>query len=300
MTIQAEMRTRQAEIEKQYSRKSIRTRIIDDIEQDHLVFKRMVEEIDQYRKGSYYTSKANRIKKLAAYTNEDLAAEVLIAVLPIKEISPIQAVATRIGASLRELELLDGVKVAAELLAVTEVSGCFSIYHTVDYENNTGTMGIRANYSLNAETAAFIDQTMYLPPMVCKPVKWKSNTNGGHLQGSSSILLGHLNHHEQQQAIDVINILQSIPWTLNSMIEFVEEPSKDLDTDQKVKQFELMAEQSSEVYKQLINNGNQFYFVWKYDKRGRMYSQGYHCNLQSTEYKKAILEFAEKEYVVID
>lgn len=300
MTIQAEMKTRQAEIEKQYGRKSIRGRIIDDINPDHLVFKQMTGAIDNYRKGSYYTSKANRIKKLHDYTNEELAAEVLIAVLPIKDISPIQAVATRIGAALKELELLDGVKVASELLAVTEASGCFSIYHTMDFENNTGTMGIRANYALNPETAAFVAQTMYLPPMVCKPVKWKSNSNGGHLQGSSSILLGHLNHHEEKQALDVVNTLQGIAWSLNSMIEFVEVPSKDLDTDEKRRQFEEMAEQSTQVYKQLINNGNEFYFVWKYDKRGRMYSQGYHCNLQSTEYKKAILEFADKEYVAID
>lgn len=293
-------RINQAEIEQQYSRKSIRKRVIDDIDRDHLVVKRMTEEIDKYRTGTYYNSKANRIRKIRDISSEDLAAEVLVAVLPIREVSPIQAVCTRIGASLKDLELLEGIKVAAELLAVTELSGAFTIYHMADCENGTGTMAIRGNYTLEPKTMAFIEQTKYLPPMVCEPVPWVGNTNGGHLQGSSSVLLGHLNHHDENQSLDVINMLQEIPWKLNSMVDFVEVPSKDLDTEEKRKQFELMAEQSTEVYTELMAHGNRFYFVWKYDKRGRMYSQGYHCNLQSTEYKKAILEFADEEYVSID
>jgi len=158
-------------------------------------------------------------------------------------------------------------------------------------------MGIMANYSLDDDTAAFINQTKYLPPMICKPVPWDDNSNGGHLQGSSSILLGHLNHHEDNQAVDVINILQNIGWSLNEMVDYVEKPSKPLDTNDKINQFKLLQEESLEVYEELMHNGNEFYFVWKFDKRGRMYSQGYHCNLQSTEYKKAILNFSKEELI---
>ena len=37
-----------------------------------------------------------------------------------------------------------------------------------------------------------------------------------------------------------------------------------------------------------------FYFTWKYDKRGRIYSQGYHVNIQSTSFKKSLINLHNK------
>jgi len=287
----------QSEIEQQYSRKSIRARVEADIETEQDVFTDVVNAIDKYRAGSYYASKQARIHGILGMNSHDLALEIFICVLPIREISPIQAVATKLGAQLKPLSLLDGVKTAAELLAVGELSGAYTIYHSNCPENGTGTMGIRSNYHLDSDTQAFVDQTQYLPPMLCKPVPWDNNMNGGHLQGSSSVLLGHLNHHDENQALDVINILQDISWSLNEMVDYVEKPNKPLDTHDKAQQFHVLQEDSFKVYDELMHNGNAFHFVWKFDKRGRMYSQGYHCNLQSTEYKKAILNFTKEELI---
>ena len=287
----------QAEFEAQYSRANVRHKIMQDIEYDHVIFIKAVSLIDKYRSGSYYHSKTLRIASLVM-SSTDIATELFIAVLPIKEISPIQAVATLLGSRLTGITgLLDQVKTAAELLAVCELSSAYTIYHSEDYQNNTGTMGIRAEYSLDADTQDFINQTKYLPPMIHEPIPWSSNLNGGYLQGSKSLILGHLNHHGESQALAAINILQSIAWSINNMVEYVEPPSKDLDTPQQIQQFDIMKDQSTVVYNELRTHGNKFYFVWKYDKRGRMYSQGYHCNLQGTEYKKAILNFAKKELI---
>jgi len=291
------MEQTQLEVEQNYSRKSIRSKVEADIDTDHFAFKRMIMAIDKYRSLSYYPSKQARIYQLVGMQSVDIATEIFIVTLPIKEISPIQAVATQLGTNLGIPDLLDSIKTAAELLAVCEGSGAYTIYHSEDFENGTGTMGIMANYALEADTATFINQTKYLPPMICKPVRWTENSNGGHLQGSSSLLLGHLNHHEENQATDVINILQDIAWSLNEVVDYVEKPTKPLDTAEKTEQFNQLQLQSLEVYNELLDHGNKFYFVWKYDKRGRMYSQGYHCNLQSTEYKKAILNFAKEELI---
>ena len=291
------MQQNQIDIEQKYSRKSIRARVEADIDVDHQVFKKMVQAIDKYRSGSYHASKLLRLACIQGMTSHDLATEIFIVTLPIKEISPIQAVATQLGSHLENSELLNGVKTAAELLAVGELSGAYTIYHSQDHENETGTMGIRANFALEADTAAFVEQTKYLPPMICKPVAWLDNMNGGHLQGSSSVLLGHLNHHEDNQALDVINMLQDISWSLNEMVDYVEKPNKSLDTADQKQQFAVLQADSLQVYDELMHNGNQFHFVWKFDKRGRMYSQGYHCNLQSTEYKKAILNFTKEELI---
>jgi len=43
--------------------------------------------------------------------------------------------------------------------------------------------------------------------------------------------------------------------------------------------------------------GEHFYFVWRYDSRGRSYSSGYDLNLQSDEYGKALLSLHNKEAI---
>ena len=179
--------------------------------------------------------------------------------------------------------LLDGVKTAAEVMAVCECTGIFTIFLSTTPENETGTLAIRPNYVLEDDTEAFIKQTKYLPPMLCSPTPWLRNDSGGTLRGSGSVILGHLNYHDDIQALDVINILQNISWSLNEVVDYDEIPKKLLDTAEKMKQFNRMREESFTVYKELNDQGNAFHFVWKYDKLGRMYSQGYPSNLQSTE-----------------
>ena len=41
------------------------------------------------------------------------------------------------------------------------------------------------------------------------------------------------------------------------------------------------------------------FITHKFDKRGRIYSQGYHVHIQGTSYKKAILELHNKEMVEV-
>jgi len=283
-------------IESTYSRRNIRDVVRMDIDDDHEIITQIEEAINDYRLQNYHESKYQRIRKLNM-ANE-IAIELLIAVLPIETISPIQAVATQLGEKLGYANLLDGIKTAAEILAVCEKTGLYTIFHSSNHENETGTLGIRANFKLGDVTRAFIDRTKYLPPMVCKPVKWADNSTGGYLQGSGSAILGYLNHHNHKQSLDVLNILQDIEWSLDDiMVNYDEQPTKPFISDEQAAQFQQMHDQSTEVYQSLMDMGNKFYFVWKFDKRGRMYSQGYHCNLQSTEYKKSILNFAKQEVI---
>jgi hypothetical protein len=135
--------------------------------------------------------------------------------------------------------------------------------------------------------------------MVCKPRKWKHNAGGGYLNNTESVILGAMNHHEKKQALSSINILQEIPWELDKfMLKFEEEPNKELDTEEKVMQFQQFKEESREIYNKMLARGNKFYFQWNKDKRGREYCKGYHITLQGTQYKKAILSFADKEVML--
>ena len=288
----------QKEIEESYSRRNIREHVRADIDIESQVYASCVSAVQQYMRGDYYPSKTKRIEALIKHNEniDDIIIELFIAVLPIQEISPIQSVAAQMANRLNFPTLLDGVKTVSEIIAVCESTGLYTIYHSADEKNKTGTLGIMAHYHLDKEVQDFISRTMYLPPMISEPKAWKSNASGGHLNGSGSVLLGAMNHHDAEQALDAINTIQEIPWELNmDMLELDERPNKPLDTEKKRKQFQLMANMSRQVYDELVKYGNKFYFVWKYCKRGRMYSQGYHVNLQSTEYKKAILQFHNKE-----
>lgn len=288
----------QAEIETVYSRKNIHDLIKSDVNEDHPIVEHMATLIGEYRESvdSYYKSKQDRVKALKL-TNKELAIEIFTVILPVLIVSPIQSLATLLGGKLGYSELLDGVKTAAELIAVTEPAKAFTIYHSTDELNDTGTLSVRSNFRLDDSTADLIARTKYLPPMICKPVNWITNTGGGYLQGSGSCILGRLNHHAENQSLDVLNILQDIPWQLNEMVDYIECPNKELDTHDKTVQFNMMRDQSTIVYQDLMKQGNQFYFVWKNDSRGRMYSQGYHLHLQSTQYKKAILDFFDEELI---
>ncbi len=291
----------QKNIEAKYSRSEIRKHVLLDIDQSSEVFKKCRMLITKYLTKNYsYKSKANRITGLrhGSISTMDIVLELFIAILPIKIVSPIQSVTALIGSHLGFDNLLDGIKTASELIAICESSGAYTIYHSTSDDNDTGTLAIMGHYSLEPHTEAFINQTKYLPPMVCEPDEWTDNRNGGYMNYKASVILGRINHHDQKQALEPINILQDIAWELNDIVHFNEVPNKVLDTDKKNRQFSQLCDESTVVYQELIDNGNKFYFVWKYDKRGRSYSQGYHCNLQGTEYKKAILNFANKELIV--
>lgn len=289
----------QKEIEDKYSRKGIRARVLQDIDTESLVFLKCITTINQLFAGQYFQSKMDRLAKCTT-TTYDIAIELFASILVVKGMSPIQALATQIGNRIGYEDLLEGVKTAAEIIAVCEVSGLYDIYHSSNPDNETGTLAIRPNFTLSDDVLDFVEQTKYLPPMLCKPRDWTDNSTGGYLNGSGSVILGRLNHHNLYQNLNAINIIQAIEWELDldMLVDNTEVPNKLLDTDDKVKQFDNFAEQSKVVYQELIAQGNAFYFVWKNDKRGRMNCQGYHLNLQSTQFKKSILNFKHKELVV--
>ena len=54
---------------------------------------------------------------------------------------------------------------------------------------------------------------------------------------------------------------------------------------------------SRKVYQELLSYGNSFYLNWRFDKRGRMYSQGHEVNIQSTSYKKALINLTKREII---
>lgn len=286
---------KQIDIEARFSRKNIRERVSQDVDMNSTVFKTCVKSIDLLRDHVYYPAKTKRYESLLL-SSTDIALELFIAVLPIAEMNPIQSIAGQLGARLGYKHALDGVKTASEIIAVCEISGLYDLFKAADSEFDT--LSLRPNYCLSDDVLSFIKDTMYLPPMICEPVPWTTNTDGGYLQGSGSVLLKTMNQHNEQQNLGAINTIQAIHWELDATIlELEEVPNKHLDTDTKIEQFDSMKAHSRTVYEALDHLGNDFCFPWKYCSRGRMYMQGYHVSLQSTKYKRALLNFKNKELI---
>lgn len=100
----------------------------------------------------------------------------------------------------------------------------------------------------------------------------------------------------------VINKLQDVAWEINEDVLYhIEDTLKpddslsQLEQREREKAYALRNLETDNVIDYLLENGNKFYFGWKYDKRGRSYSQGYHVNPQGNAYRKAMLSYADKE-----
>ena len=306
---------KQLELEQSLSRTNVNKWILEEIMSEAVfttMFVNAKELVDQYiKKDDYYASKQRRVNMLHDQFKfdydiaEDIAIELFACVLPInngkRTNEPIQGVATNLGLRLGYTNQLDAVKTGAELLAVCEPCGLYEIQSAFSPEHDHDTATVVPKYMLSDDLIHKIHLTQYMPPMLHEPLEWHDTAFGGHLLNQSAPVLGHGNYVGQHVCFDVLNKLQSIAWTLNETMLCEEElPKEPLDMSdpldlRKAKQHNERVIQSKRVYDLILNEGNHFFFVWKYDKRGRMYSQGYDINLQGSEYKKATIEFANQE-----
>jgi hypothetical protein len=119
-----------------------------------------------------------------------------------------------------------------------------------------------------------------------------------------SPILGRGNDVGQYINKGALNRLQAVPWEINEDIlpyltdtlKTSDEPLSAREQADRVNAFTIRDKETDKVIDYLLENGNKFYFGWKYDKRGgRSYSQGYHVNPQGNEYRKATLSFSNKE-----
>lgn len=302
-------RLEQVVMEDTYGKHNNRQRILEDIKVglDRPIAK-AVSFIEEYFEGDYWPSKNERIAKIKHLNPIEIIHRILVNVIPHDHDLSYQQVVSPLARYLDYKDLFDGVKTAAELVAVV----CFSdLYDVIPASNSvTGSLMIRSNYSLSNATKLKIEKTKYLPPLLVPPNKITQNYCSGYLTKNESVILGNGNHHEKPLALDVLNILNSIKLSLDTeSLQYAEEYVEPSEEDIKVKRLTKddlairktnharMAETSVEIYNEMLGKGNEFYITWKYDKRGRVYSAGYAITVQGTDYKKSLLNLATKEII---
>ena len=262
----------------EYSKRMRNTLILNDILEEipSKLYNDITNAVDTYKQGTYYASKQLRVSKLP--DSIDIANSILSIILASDSRKPIQGPATELGLALGLTNQIEAVKTGAEILSITH-GALFDIHLQED-----GTV-IAPKLKLTSDTMDKISFLQFLPPMLQIPNDWVSNTEGGWIWERKSVILGKGNHHEETQAYDALNLMQSVAWTID-IPTYVnnENPNENMDKAQ----FDRVISD---------NLAKPFYFVWRFDKRGRSYSSGYDLNVQSNEYGKAMLSLYNKDYI---
>lgn len=152
-----------------------------------------------------------------------------------------------------------------------------------------------------------LDRYQYPLPMIVEPREIKKNSQSGNLTIQSSVILKN-NHHDDDVCLDHLNRVNKIKFRINHDVatnihntwSSLDKP-KEGETIQSFKQRQAQFKKYDQTCKDIFVHaeiaGGTFYLTHKYDKRGRVYSQGYHVNYQGNDWNKATIEFAEGEVV---
>jgi len=248
------------------------------------------------KRSEYYDSKKVRVSKLVGMNLPELVLDSLIIIIPMSSPTPIQNAVGRIANLLDFEDVWDGIKTAAELVAVMCYSDIFDIIPAADSE--LGSMMIMSRYSLDQDTLDRISASTYLPPMIVEPLEIMSNRDSGYLTITGSTFLGKGVFHDKPQALDVLNICNQQALSLDEyMVEIAEEPGKEGFNPEQLSQFNQMAKESLDIYEYLLDQDNEFYLTHGYDSRGREYCRGYHVTYQGAEYKRSLINLHKKELI---
>jgi hypothetical protein len=283
-------------IEEHYDRKHIDVKIREEIEaSDDMLAKieQGVELINAYLAGSYWASKNARVHQLKGLNIEALVLDMFIGVAYVQRAELFTSVTAKLASRLNFSDRTEAITTVAELLAVLCGTDAFDIFK----ESRQASLQVVSRIPLSAELVHFVENSEVLPPMVCEPMELKHNHSSGYLTHNDSLLLGSGNHHDGDLCLDVLNTMNKVALKLDTeFLSKVEEmPTFELDDQDKTDQWLNFKRQSYHFYKLLAHN--TLYFTHKVDKRGRIYSQGYHLNPQGASFKKAMVELAHEELV---
>lgn len=294
-------RLEQVCVEDLYSKEQTRSLVLKDLEEDlgEPVDKAVELLFNYFDKKYSYDSKNIRLQEYVENSDfdlEKLVNEILIIILPKPKGMSIQMVVGQLAPLLNYENHWDGIKTAAEIITVVCESDLYDIIPARHAES--GSIEVISNYRLSKEITDKLNNMQYLPPLVCKPDTITSNYQSAYLTKNESLILGKGNHHDDSLGIDAVNIANSVELSLDEWVMSQKETSKKpLDTLEKQANFIRMRKSSNIVYKELKASGNRFYLSWRFCKRGRMYSSGYHVNIQASEYKKALINLANKQVI---
>lgn len=266
-----------------------------------------VKAIHKWIEVSEYESKNARKQMLSTLDIHKLVVDIFTTITMVAQ-KPLPYISVASQIAIDNMSKLDSIKTASELIALLQHTNLYAI-KTYD----TRLIESLVVLPKDAEITKRIRLSCFLPPMIEPPKPVNNNKQSGYLTINDYVVLGYKkNQHNQRLSLDVINILNQNKYVLDNYViqnfekpwfreELEEHELSLLDTidqqeyyDQAVT-FEKYKEQLK-VLTEIIKD-KPIYFNHKYDKRGRIYTVGYHFNTQGTSYEKACINLKTKEFV---
>lgn len=243
----------------------------------------------------YYASKMLRLNPLKDMDLTELITDIFVGIAYYQREELFTSVSASMASRLKFSDKPEAIKTMAEILAVLCGTDAFDI----NKANKMASLVLVSRIPLSKELIQYIEDSAYLPPMVCEPLELVNNYSSGYLSHKDSLILGNGNHHDGDICIDVLNTINKVALQLDTkfLSTVEEEPTFELDTPEKIIQWDNFKRQSYSFYKLMVDQGNEFYLTHKVDKRGRIYASGYHISTQSTSFKKASIELAHEELI---
>ena len=206
---------------------------------------------------------------------------------------PLISVAAMLAPRLKDMSTKDAIHTMAEILAILSEIDLYDLF-----KGKNAQVVLRSRVRLSQDIVEELNNLMYLPPMISEPKTVYSTMDSYQysLPKSSMILGSHLNHHNGDISLDVLNTLSKQELAIDQEFVKLYKPVKPTKTIQK--DWDMYMKQSDYVYSILGNNS--IYITFKPDKRGRVYAQGHHVNSQGDDFHKAVVELTNKEYVEIN
>jgi hypothetical protein len=284
--------------EQRYNRKHIDAKIRKAIEADTELMSKLIDgvaAVKKYMAGSYYESKMKRIAQLSQLDIEALVMDIFVGIAYFLKPELFTSASAQIASRLKFSDKTEAITTVAELLAVLCQTDAFDI----DKADKMASLMIISRINLPEKVVNFIENSQYLPPMVCEPLELTHNYSSGYLTHNDSLILGTGNHHDGDICLDVLNIMNKVALRLDTdfLSTVEEEPTFELDNQDKEELWAEFKRQSYAFYMLMVGCGNKFYLTHKVDKRGRIYAMGYHITTQGTAFKKASIELAREEIV---
>ena len=284
--------------ERMYNRKHIDSYI----EQEITANPDMVVKIEQgivllneWLNHSYYDSKNARLEQVKNLDLYPLIKDIFVGVAYCQIPELFTSVTAQLASRLKFSNKADGITTIAEIVAVLCQTDAFDIIK----KDKFSSLMIQSRIPISDKVIRYVEQSNYLPPLVCEPEELTSNYQSVYLSHNDSLILGAGNHHDGDICLDVINSKNKVALSLD--VDFLsaveEEPTFEIDTVLKQQHWSKYKADSYKFYDLMVKQGNKFYLSNKVDKRGRSYAQGYHITTQGTAFKKAMIELADKEIV---
>lgn len=292
-------------IENSFNKKLLREKLQEIVVTEYPAYVNdAMECVNEYLNKDYYPSKNLRIEKLKEHDLESLVISLLAGTMQCQVAYPFTAICGELAGAVKGFNQPDAVKTVGELLAVMCNSDAYDINRRSD-----DSFELVSRLEIPEKVLHWIENTQYLPPMIVKPLEVKNNRDTGYLTVKDSLILGKGNHHDGDICLDAINVANSVQLKLDT--QFVSSYELEFNPSTKPKRKAVTpaglrtAVENFSHYKKMIyrtmsmiaQTQNEFYLTHRVDKRGRLYSCGYHLNTQGTAYNKACIEFCEEEFI---